>query len=673
MTLCKGCRIFQNQVFEIRSNADYTTLNIAIHANYGELVACAESSCDLCKFLRRELWYFRYVDYVYRPHLETSEDEISIDLAWTPQDEPLEEADDPENPGLVHWRLNLGSIQPPQLRNLWSRQPTDALVRRRKLTTEQPLEIWRQWLVTCKSMHAHCDPNIDDGAGFLPTMLLDVGMPGQESIKLIRSREIFGSEHAINKGVADYITLSYCWGLNTNAACTTKENLDDQLREIPIQRLPHTIHDAVQVTRACEVRYLWVDALCIVQDASLEDENLQAELSNMGRIYRHSLFTIAASSAENSHKGLFSRTESSSWAIRDYHLTRKTLPTESNFIYILKATPAHWNTLVENSILSTRGWVFQERMSATRTLFFTDEGTFWQCNELRVTECNSEPALGLEEGSSIVQQISVELVEGRPGNTDCLTSWNRLISRYSKKALTRPTDRLPAIQGVLSDISKLSGVNYSMGVLDIQLIDGLDWFAEDPRRAKPEARLPDTPSWSWASVDQPIAFENIKNDGWGAYNCARSPSKLVLDGRSIRLTSWFQDFRVRRSWAPEKMGVATSTRRPLNWTYSCVPACKEIEFTEAQFTSDYYAGWVVFDTSRDESHRDGETITCILWKERCRNAWSMIEGESGEKHHTSAMIVSPVEGEENTYRRRGWIEIEWTGFFRDESRDVILV
>ena len=116
-------------------------------------------------------------------------------------------------------------------------------------------------------------------------------------------------------------------------------------------------------------------------------------------------------------------------------------------------------------------------MSATRTLFSTDEGTFWQCNELRATECNYEPAIGLEEGSSIVQQISVELVEGRPGNTDCLTSWNRLISRYSKKALTRPTDRLPAIQGILSDISKLSGVDSSMGMLDIQLIDGLDWFA----------------------------------------------------------------------------------------------------------------------------------------------------------------------------------------------------
>ena len=51
----------------------------------------------------------------------------------------------------------------------------------------------------------------------------------------------------------------------------------------------------------------------------------------------------------------------------------------------------------------------------------------------------------------------------------------------------------------------------------------------------------------------------------------------------------------------------------------------------------------------------------------------MIEGESGEKHPASAMIASPVEGEENTYRRRGWIEIEWTGFFRDEPRDIILV
>lgn len=164
------------------------------------------------------------------------------------------------------------------------------------LTLKQTLELSRHWLVTCKSEHKNCAPRVDEGRHFLPTRLLDVGSPGQESIKLVLSKDISYS------GRTDYVALSYCWGTKRNAACTTQENLIGQMSAIPTESLPRTIKDAVEVTRNFGVQYLWVDALCIIQVAASENKDWQSELPNMGRIYRHSLFTIAASSGEHTMK-----------------------------------------------------------------------------------------------------------------------------------------------------------------------------------------------------------------------------------------------------------------------------------------------------------------------------------------------------------------------------------
>jgi hypothetical protein len=50
-------------------------------------------------------------------------------------------------------------------------------------------------------------------------------------------------------------------------ACrTTLENYAERLGGIFIESLPKSYQDAVTVTRGLRLRYLWIDALCIVQD-----------------------------------------------------------------------------------------------------------------------------------------------------------------------------------------------------------------------------------------------------------------------------------------------------------------------------------------------------------------------------------------------------------------------
>lgn len=58
---------------------------------------------------------------------------------------------------------------------------------------------------------------------------------------------------------------------------------------IPLERLPKTIKDALRITQAIGEKYLWVGALCIIQYDMLD---VQRTVYKMGEIYRRALLTI---------------------------------------------------------------------------------------------------------------------------------------------------------------------------------------------------------------------------------------------------------------------------------------------------------------------------------------------------------------------------------------------
>lgn len=61
-----------------------------------------------------------------------------------------------------------------------------------------------------------------------------------------------------------------------------------------------TIHDAIRVTRELHLRYLSIDALCIIQDS---EDDMKKELVRMPSIYKGSYVTISAASAKSSSTG----------------------------------------------------------------------------------------------------------------------------------------------------------------------------------------------------------------------------------------------------------------------------------------------------------------------------------------------------------------------------------
>lgn len=100
-----------------------------------------------------------------------------------------------------------------------------------------------------------------------------------------------------------YITLSHCWGGTlTPEHCTMTDNLAARKLGIAFDSLPCTFQDAITITRRLGIRYLWIDALCILQDSKVD---WAEESVKMATVYDNSFLTIAASASANKSGGCF--------------------------------------------------------------------------------------------------------------------------------------------------------------------------------------------------------------------------------------------------------------------------------------------------------------------------------------------------------------------------------
>lgn len=106
-----------------------------------------------------------------------------------------------------------------------------------------------------------CEQNHEDcpkaGIPQLPTRVLDIGTEST-GIKLVNSEGGFGR----------YVALSHCWGPPTNPPIKTLfNNIKERLQGIDFHDLTKVFQDATVLTRLLGIRYIWIDALCIIQDS----------------------------------------------------------------------------------------------------------------------------------------------------------------------------------------------------------------------------------------------------------------------------------------------------------------------------------------------------------------------------------------------------------------------
>lgn len=141
------------------------------------------------------------------------------------------------------------------------------------------------WLENCLASHPRCSTAAI--IHYKPRRLLHIPAVNTGAV------DRFYLVHNTSTITAAYASLSYCWGENIEATIRTlTDTIGLHNREgIESKKLPKTIQDAITVCHGIGLNYLWVDALCIIQD---DDSNWASDAGQMYRVYANARVTIAA-------------------------------------------------------------------------------------------------------------------------------------------------------------------------------------------------------------------------------------------------------------------------------------------------------------------------------------------------------------------------------------------
>lgn len=344
-------------------------------------------------------------------------------------------------------------------------------------------------MAACKS-HRHCVPV----EKFIPSRLLDVSTPSLP--KLVTREDMHSEQDCI------YATLSYVWGIAQPFVLTTRN--EQQLRKgVKCALLPKTVQDAVHVVSRLSIRYLWVDALCIMQD-SPGDKAIQ--LPQMANNYRYSFLTVSAANAYSSSEGFLKSPEGLFYPERPA-ISLPLGAKHGKAVRFQLGKPLEPNRRAEP--IFQRAWTHQEQLLSHRTLLFEQGGVAWECLEERRTYSGVTP-LG---DASFLRLI--DTVSGVNGQA-IYERWRSIRMDYCRRELSFLGDKLNAISALASEISRATGWVYIAGLWREHLIDELLWCHINSKRF--EDRLPSdypilrstkaraaetvAPSWSWASVSE---------------------------------------------------------------------------------------------------------------------------------------------------------------------------
>ncbi|KAI9162755.1 Cyclin-dependent kinase [Paramyrothecium foliicola] len=363
--------------------------------------------------------------------------------------------------------------------------------------------IVRLWLQDCDRTHGDCRGHT---ATALPTRLIDVGTESNPGLRLLETSLQAPEE---NK----YIALSHPWGDRKlhPPFCTWRtdingdgHDLESFKKAIPAEQLPATFKDAIAVTRALQIRYLWIDSVCIIQG---KDGDFNDEAERMEDVFSGAYCVLAASRASGQHDG-FLGSRPTREVVRFQRLAEK---------------PFHvcepiddFNHDVLQSPLNSRGWVLQERALARRTVFFAASQAYFECGHGIRCETLSKMHNNLTDflGDPKFPEKAMQKRRGFK-----IAYFQDLYKQYTRLGFTRIEDRALAILGLESRLCKAYGTQGRFGIFDDGPAGGLFhrsllWRRGEEETLKGmspivfslESRRTTIPSWSWMAYRGAIDY-----------------------------------------------------------------------------------------------------------------------------------------------------------------------
>lgn len=412
----------------------------------------------------------------------------------------------------------------------------------------------RDLLKNCLSSHTKCRK---PKSTTLPKRVLDVLGNDSKSVRLHES-DFNREENRFEYG--EYVALSHVWGVGKGLPKTSTKTIESYKRGIAWTSLPRALQEAVVLTRALGIRWLWIDALCLIQDdpASKLEESMI-----MDEIFGNAFLTIAATSAPDSSNHPLFPVQVQPFKIQatdNKGSAFKIFVREQPSHYSFKAPfdeSAHMNdwelpfNISEDSNQDTpllkRAWTFTERLLSPRILHFTKSEMIFECCEGYQCECGriNDPIFDSRATDSIKQEFGriiaetnrrpsfdgsvqdqmqgIESVTSQLASTtltngaknisqrreEALQLWSYIITEFTARNITYDSDRLLAIASIAKQLSSSLHSGYVAGQWTFSTM-GLLWYPNDSTRCRRSNPLlgHNVPSWSWASIEgSPIFFD----------------------------------------------------------------------------------------------------------------------------------------------------------------------
>lgn len=410
----------------------------------------------------------------------------------------------------------------------------------------------RAWAAECEQDHPYCDIYSSFGhlhglRGTLPRRLIRVPRDG-DAVHL--TDVPCGSSDTVTK----YVALSYCWGKGSGSRLSC-ENKTAWYTLMPARELLKVHRDTIRIARNLGIQFVWIDALCIVQDDPSEKET---EIARMASIYANAYITVSASASHDGAEGCHTcpkpnqkieitdmhgvsstvwARETISHAMFDYGL-------EDFSVAVRSLTKSRTLKALEQYPIMKRGWTFQERTLSPRILHYSTHELIWECLGHISCECGTlsrwvacralkdrrfaaglPPDIETRSGSTerarslikrmVLPQDSTRTIPGVLRNDFAVLTelgpqfkklipdvtwqelWRELASQYSARQLTYASDALEAVSGLAKVWSERAKCTYLAGLWKDDLERGLLWkCVDDSATARPQGMYL-APTWSW--------------------------------------------------------------------------------------------------------------------------------------------------------------------------------
>ncbi|KAG0649689.1 hypothetical protein D0Z07_3961 [Hyphodiscus hymeniophilus] len=347
-------------------------------------------------------------------------------------------------------------------------------------------DLVRRWLEECSAHHPLCSKH--DYVP-LPTRIIDIGDAN-------KCPTLYSPPPGTR---GRYLALSYCWG-KSQPVTLTETRLKRAPVSFPLRTLPQTLRDAIIIASHLGFQYIWIDALCIVQDSN-DGWEWKQESAKMNHIYGNSwtieiltssnsdfkilnsaTLTIAAAAASSTTEGIFSfgtgqpqPSCSLPWQLSNGEIGSVNVE-------------VHETEEKKDEPLDSRAWALQEALISPRLLRYGNSQMSWKCNQIE-------------------QNANGPLISRTKQPTSKCQSWTSIVTDYTARTLTYNSDRLAALEGY----AKLLGIKrpydeYLSGLWKSELLEQLLWYRSAASQPNPRPLSSCAPSWSWASIDSPVRF-----------------------------------------------------------------------------------------------------------------------------------------------------------------------